>query len=315
MQQGTISARSAVLLGGFAAGTFDLAAVCAFWAARDVPPVAILQSIASAGLGEGAFNGGAGAAMIGLVLHFGVSFVFAAAWVVAASHVRILRSRPAVCGVGYGIVAYLIMTFAVVPLSLAEFGAWPPALLDLAASVFIHLFLFGLPIALVASRMRVEPPAAGPHRTLRPTGAILLGGLVAGTLDILAAFAVWAARDVEPVTILQSIASGVQGGAAYAGGALAAALGAFLHFSTSFVFAAGYVAVSSRNVAVTVHPILFGLLYGLIVHWIMSEIVVPLSRAEVGSAPPSAASYALTLLIHGFLFGLPIALAASRIRR
>jgi uncharacterized membrane protein YagU involved in acid resistance len=175
MQQRTISARSAVLLGGFAAGTFDLAAVCTFWAARDVPPVAILQSIASAGLGEGAFNGGAGAAMIGLVLHFGVSFVFAAAWVVAASHVGMLRSRPAVCGVGYGIVAYLVMTFAVVPLSLAEFGAWPPALLDLAASAFIHLFLFGLLIALVASRMRVEPPAAGPHRTLRPTGAILLG--------------------------------------------------------------------------------------------------------------------------------------------
>jgi hypothetical protein len=137
---------------------------------------------------------------------------------------------------------------------------------------------------------------------------------VAGTLDILAAFAVWAARGVGPATILQSIASGVQGGAAYAGGALSAALGAFLHFVTSFVFAAGYVAVSSRTVAVTVHPILFGLLYGLIVHWIMSEIVVPLSRAELGSAPPSAASYALTLLIHGFLFGLPIALAASRVR-
>jgi uncharacterized membrane protein YagU involved in acid resistance len=313
MQLPTYTARGAILLGGLVAGLLDLAAVFAFWAARDVSTVAILQSIASARLGDGAFDGGIGAALIGLALHFGVSFVFAAAWVVVASHAA--RSRPVVLGLAYGVIAYLVMTFVVVPLSLAEFGSWPPPLLNLAASVGIHLLLFGLPIALIASRMRVEPPIAPQYFALSPSGGVLLGGLVAGTLDIAAAFAVWAANDVAPAAILQSIASALLGRAAYAGGASTAALGAGLHFLVSLAFAAAYVAVSSRAGVMRVHPILFGLLYGLVVHWIMSEIVVPLSLAGFGATPPSAPMYASTLFIHMFLFGLPIAIAASRVRR
>jgi hypothetical protein len=56
-------------------------------------------------------------------------------------------------GLAYGLIAYVIMTFGVVPLSRADFGSWAPPLVNLAASLFIHLFLFGLPIALAASRI------------------------------------------------------------------------------------------------------------------------------------------------------------------
>jgi uncharacterized membrane protein YagU involved in acid resistance len=315
MRLPTYTARGAILLGGLVAALLDLAAVFAFWAARDVSPVTILQSIASARLGGGAFDGGIGAALIGLALHFGVSFVFAAAWVIVASRSAAARSRPVVLGLAYGVIAYLVMTFVVVPLSLAEFGSWPPPLLNLAASIGIHLLLFGLPIALIASRMRVEPPATPQYFALSPLGGVLLGGFVAGTLDIAAAFAVWAANDVEPAAILQSIASALLGRAAYTGGASTAALGAGLHFLVSLAFAAAYVGVSSRAGVMRAHPILFGLLFGLVVHWIMSEIVVPLSLAAFGTTPPSAPMYALTLFIHMFLFGLPIAIAASRVRR
>lgn len=153
MRRLALNATTAILVGAFVAGVLDIAAVFAFWAVRDVPPTAILQSIASAVLGRDAYALGAPAVALGLLLHFTVSLVFAAAYVGVASRLPVLRTRPVVFGLAYGAAAYVIMTFIVVPLSRAEFGEWPPPLVNLAASVSIHLFLFGLPIALAASRL------------------------------------------------------------------------------------------------------------------------------------------------------------------
>lgn len=154
MRRLAFNATTAILVGAFVAGVLDIAAVFAFWAVRDVPPTAILQSIASAVLGRDAHALGAPAVALGLFLHFTVSLVFAAAYVGVASRLPVLRTRPVVFGLAYGAAAYVIMTFIVVPLSRAEFGGeWPPPLVNLAASVSIHLFLFGLPIALAASRL------------------------------------------------------------------------------------------------------------------------------------------------------------------
>lgn len=143
----------AIIVATLVAGVLDIAAVFAFWLSRGVPPDAILRSIATSVLGEAAMSGGAAA--LGLALHVFVSFVFAAAYVIAALRLPVLKQRPVTFGLLYGALAYVIMTLGVVPLSLATFGqSWPPPLLNLAASVSIHLFLFGLPIALVTSRMR-----------------------------------------------------------------------------------------------------------------------------------------------------------------
>lgn len=153
----------AILWGGFAAGVLDIAAVFAFWAVKGVAPAAILQSIATSLLGREAFALGVTAVLLGLFLHFAVSYVFAAAYVLVSSRVRVLRLRPVRFGIAYGVVAYVVMSFVVVPLSRAEFGDWPPPPVNLAASLFIHLFLFGLPIALAASR--IAEPAATPAGT------------------------------------------------------------------------------------------------------------------------------------------------------
>jgi uncharacterized membrane protein YagU involved in acid resistance len=158
MRQPGFSATRAILWGGLAAGVLDIAAVFAFWLAKGVGPLTILQSIATSVLGREAFELGAFAVLVGVFLHFAVSYVFAAAYVVASSRVPVLRSRPVMSGVAYGVIAYVIMTSVVVPLSRADFGDWPPPLINLAASLFIHLFLFGLPIALAASRI-AEPEA------------------------------------------------------------------------------------------------------------------------------------------------------------
>lgn len=155
MRTQNLSPIAAILWGALVAGVLDIAAVFAFWIARSVPPDAILRSIATSVLGSSAHQGGGVAALLGLGLHFFVSFVFAAAYVFAALRAPVLKQRPILFGVLYGALAYMIMTFAVVPLSLADFGgSWPPPPFHFAVSVSIHLFLFGAPIALAASRMR-----------------------------------------------------------------------------------------------------------------------------------------------------------------
>jgi len=168
MRQPAFSATSAILWGGLAAGVLDIAAVFAFWLVKGVGPLTILQSIATSVLGREAFELGMFAVLVGVCLHFAVSYVFAAAYVAASSRMHVLRSRPVMSGVAYGVVAYLIMTFVVVPLSRADFGTWPPPLVNLAASLFIHLFLFGLPIALAASRIAGPEAAAAREAASRP---------------------------------------------------------------------------------------------------------------------------------------------------
>ncbi len=145
------------------AGVLDIGSVFAYWFLQGAPPDAILRSIATSVLGAAANEGGVAAAALGLLLHFFVSFVFAAAYVLAALRAPVLRQRPILFGLLYGALAYVIMVFGVVPASLATFGrSWPPPPEQLAVSVGIHLFLFGLPIALVTSRMCGAIAAAKP---------------------------------------------------------------------------------------------------------------------------------------------------------
>lgn len=154
MRRFSFTVPTAIVAGGLVAGILDLAAVVAFWSVRDVPPGPILRSIATSVLGPEANDMGHPAEALGLFLHFAVSFTFAATYVLVSARAPAMRGRPFLSGIGYGAIAYVIMTFVVVPLSRADFGfTWPPPLVNLAASVSIHLFLFGLPIALAASRI------------------------------------------------------------------------------------------------------------------------------------------------------------------
>lgn len=149
------SALTAIIVGTLTAGMLEIAGVFGFWAIRGVPPLAILQSIATSVLGSEARELGLMSALIGLLLHFAVSFVFAAAYVLVSAKLRILRQRPILFGLAYGLLAHFIMSFIVVPLSLADFGRpWPPPPVDFVATLFVHLILFGLPIALSASRIK-----------------------------------------------------------------------------------------------------------------------------------------------------------------
>src|SRR5580704_11615257 len=85
--------------------------------------------------------------------------------------------------------------------------------------------------------------------------AIFFAGLLAGVLDITAAFITWAPQGVPPVRILQGIASGLLGPQAFMEGSAAALLGAALHFLIAFSAAAVFYAARRKIDFMTRRPI------------------------------------------------------------
>lgn len=139
---------------------------------------------------------------------------------------------------------------------------------------------------------------------------ILLAGLLAGVLDIAAAFAVYGLRGASPVRILQSIASGLLGVAAFKGGLATAALGALVHFFIALMAAGVYYAASRRLVIMLRQSVISGLLYGVAVYAVMNHVVVPLSAVPKQPFEPGLAL--VILVVHMLCVGLPIALLVRR---
>lgn len=145
-------------------------------------------------------------------------------------------------------------------------------------------------------------------------GAILLGTLVAGAMDITAAIVAWMFRGIPAMRILQSVAGGLLGRDTFTGGASTAVLGLLLHFMIMSVIVGVYVAASSRLTVLTRHAIAcgiaYGLAYGLAVYIVMTFVVVPLSAA--GGARPSLPLILEGVVVHILCVGVPIALITRR---
>jgi uncharacterized membrane protein YagU involved in acid resistance len=139
--------------------------------------------------------------------------------------------------------------------------------------------------------------------------AVLIGGLAGGTLDILFAISFAAYNGIPAARLLQSVASGLQGKDAYAGGGFSAALGLVLHFAMAFAFAGFFLLCSRRFPLLVRRPLVCGGVFGAGVFLFMRLVVLPLSAfPHPVSFRPLATT--LDLLSHIFLFGIPIALAA-----
>jgi hypothetical protein len=148
------------------------------------------------------------------------------------------------------------------------------------------------------------------RKPLTPAQALLCGTLTVGTLDILDAFLFfYGYREVSPIRILQSIASGLLGRASFQGGIPTAALGLLLHFFIAFMIVLTYWLASRRMPSLARHPLLYGPLYGLAVYAVMNFVVVPLSAANSGGIPATPVLIN-GLLIHALGVGLPSALFA-----
>ena len=93
---------------------------------------------------------GASGAIVGLLVHFTLMAIMAAAYVLAARRVPALIEKPIQWGVLYGLATYVVMNWLVVPM---RFGTpLPPSPLSMATQLFAHIVLVGIPIALIAAR-------------------------------------------------------------------------------------------------------------------------------------------------------------------
>lgn len=145
------------------------------------------------------------------------------------------------------------------------------------------------------------------HSILR---AVLVGGVVAGILDITYAIVAYGFTGVPARVILQSVASGWLGKAAYSGGWGSASLGLGSHLFITCVMAAIFMTAARLIEPVRRLPLRSGVIFGLVAFVAMNYVVVPLSAAAVHA--PRGAFLAGGLLAHMFLVGLPIAFASRR---
>ena len=139
--------------------------------------------------------------------------------------------------------------------------------------------------------------------------AIAWGGLLAGGMDISAAFVTWGVRGVSPVRVLRSIASGLLGANAYQGGLATASLGAALHFLIATTAAAVYFLASRKLSFLTQRAVTWGMLYGVTVYLFMYFVVLPLAGIK---SRFTISTVAIAVITHMVCVGLPISLTVRR---
>jgi Na+/alanine symporter len=135
--------------------------------------------------------------------------------------------------------------------------------------------------------------------------AIAVGGLVAGTLDLLQACVLFG------WDIPLAIAAGLLGRQAFQGGAGTYILGVFLHFFIACSAASVYYAASRKLRFLTEHPLVCGLFFGGAVEQVMNLVVLPLSALHA-RGPYNLHDLILGLLVHMIVIGLPISFSVRR---
>jgi uncharacterized membrane protein YagU involved in acid resistance len=134
---------------------------------------------------------------------------------------------------------------------------------------------------------------------------ILLGGLIAGTVDIGAACLI---NSAAPAVILQVIASGLIGKSAFQGGSNTVVLGLLLQWAMSIIIAAIFVAAARWRPVLSRRWIGAGLAYGVAIYFVMNYVVLPLSA--IGHAPRFRIVHFVEDMAAMLIFGLIVAFPA-----
>lgn len=150
-----------------------------------------------------------------------------------------------------------------------------------------------------------------PNLTLNSPGKVILTvGLLTGLLDATAGVIVYLAfKGLNPIQVLQYIASGAFGPTAFDGGLLMALVGMGFHFLISFAFATAFfifypwVPILSKKLWVS------GLVYGSLVWVFMNYIILP--NSNIPHSPKDFVSV-IELVWHAVLVGLPTLLITNR---
>jgi uncharacterized membrane protein YagU involved in acid resistance len=132
--------------------------------------------------------------------------------------------------------------------------------------------------------------------------AILIGGFVAGTIDIGSACLI---NGASPPVILRAIAGGLLGKSSIGGAISTAGLGLVLQWAMSILIAAIFVVASLRMPLLRRRWMEAGLAYGVVVFFVMNYVVLPLSA--IGHAPRFRLVHFSEDMLAMLLFGLIVA--------
>src|SRR5215470_5039509 len=141
-----------------------------------------------------------------------------------------------------------------------------------------------------------------------PALAIGIGGVVAGSLDLLQACILFG------WDIPLSIAAGLLGRQALHGGPGTYILGVLLHFFIACSAAAVYYAGSRKLTFLVEYPFVCGLFFGAAVEDVMRLVVLPLSALHA-KGPYEWDDLVLGLVVHMAIVGLPISYSVRRFGR
>lgn len=141
-----------VFYGGLLIAAADGIFFSTFWGLRGVPPVRILQGIASGLLGKASFAGGAATAWLGAGLHLFFATMFVLVYALVGRRIAVLLRRPNLFGPPYGLLVYLLMSYAVVPLSRIGPPKKPEDPAWMIGSILFHIVVVGLASAWFARR-------------------------------------------------------------------------------------------------------------------------------------------------------------------
>jgi hypothetical protein len=151
----------------------------------------------------------------------------------------------------------------------------------------------------------------------RAIHTIPLGGLFIGLFDLIFAFTFYGfILGIPLLRIFQSVAAGVLGRPrALAGGVRTFFLGIILHFLVATCIATVYYLATLVLPILIRHPVVSGLIYGIVAYFGMKFIIIPLSAIGQRGPLPRLPILITELIGHAFLVGLPVALLAQRSAR
>lgn len=141
----------AIAVGTLVAGTLDITAACLSSLLTGGSAGRVLRFVASGPFGDGMREGGAGAALTGVAVHYAIMAVIVTVFVLAARRLPMLIEKPVLWGLTYGLGVYLVIEIGVLPLR------WPgmfPVLEPghVQRAMAFMMLLVGLPIGLIAAR-------------------------------------------------------------------------------------------------------------------------------------------------------------------
>ncbi len=144
-----LRALPAITVAGLIVGVLDISSAVVIWWQRGVALQRGLQGIAAGLLGANSYEGGMATASLGLALHFFVAFVVVSIFYLTSRKIPFLTKQPVVSGVFYGIGVYIVMYWFVLPMA---FSTFRHRLSNELLAIAIHIFLIGLPTALIMRR-------------------------------------------------------------------------------------------------------------------------------------------------------------------